>query len=313
MKLLAFNILLQITIFINRIILICNKRLNKSNLYGNKIYVLFLIECKLWEVYMLNKISLYNVNNSQIQSFKGHEHAEQNNLNTKQKATILASSALGMTPVIATLAHRKGFSLNPVRIAKTPIKDWAIFKYSPKGKYIHFGPAEIIATAIGSVVGGFIGGSIVDKDNISAKKREVVNQVLGNVLVPVGCVGGGAKIYKKYADKIESIIPQIKSPKQSAQIFNKVLKSIPNGVCTLGLLGLGLYLGNKVSNFLNEHIYHKKVDRNMKFTDCAPHVDDVCMAVSMMNEDSPFAAKLERVIPLALLVPGYETGTAREH
>ena len=84
MKSIAFNILLQITIFINRIILICNKRLNKSNLYGNKIYVLFLIECKLWEVYMLNKISLYNVNNSQIQSFKGHEHAEQNNLNTKQ-------------------------------------------------------------------------------------------------------------------------------------------------------------------------------------------------------------------------------------
>lgn len=259
---------------------------------------------------MINKISLNNINNT---SFKGQEHNSSNNLSTKQKATILASSALGMTPVIATLAHRKGFSLNPVRIAKTPIKDWAIFKYSPKGKYIHFGPAEIIATAIGSVVGGFIGGSIVDKDNISAKKREVVNQVLGNVLVPVGCVGGGAKIYKKYADKIESVIPQIKSPKQSAQIFNKVLKSIPNGVCTLGLLGLGLYLGNKVSNFLNEHIYHKKVDRNMKFTDCAPHVDDVCMAVSMMNEDSPFAAKLERVIPLALLVPGYETGTAREH
>lgn len=310
MKSIAFNILLQITIFINRIILICNKRLNKSNLYGNKIYVLFLIECKLWEVHMINKISLNNINNT---SFKGQEHNSSNNLSTKQKATILASSALGMTPVIATLAHRKGFSLNPVRIAKTPIKDWAIFKYSPKGKYIHFGPAEIIATAIGSVVGGFIGGSIVDKDNISAKKREVVNQVLGNVLVPVGCVGGGAKIYKKYADKIESIIPQIKSPKQSAQIFNKVLKSIPNGVCTLGLLGLGLYLGNKVSNFLNEHIYHKKVDRNMKFTDCAPHVDDVCMAVSMMNEDSPFAAKLERVIPLALLVPGYETGTAREH
>lgn len=310
MKSIAFNILLQITIFINRIILICNKRLNKFGYHGNKVYVLFLIECKLWEVYMLNKISLNNINNT---SFKGQEHNSSNNLSTKQKATILASSALGMTPVIATLAHRKGFSLNPVRIAKTPIKDWAIFKYSPKGKYIHFGPAEIIATAIGSVVGGFIGGSIVDKDNISAKKREVVNQVLGNVLVPVGCVGGGAKIYKKYADKIESIIPQIKSPKQSAQIFNKVLKSIPNGVCTLGLLGLGLYLGNKVSNFLNEHIYHKKVDRNMKFTDCAPHVDDVCMAVSMMNEDSPFAAKLERVIPLALLVPGYETGTAREH
>lgn len=259
---------------------------------------------------MINKISLNNINNT---SFKGQEHNSSNNLSTKQKATILASSALGMTPVIATLAHRKGFSLNPIRIAKTPIKDWAIFKFSPKGKYIHFGPAQIIATAIGSVVGGFIGGSIVDKDNISAKKREVVNQVLGNVLVPVGCVGGGAKLYNKFANKIESYIPQIKSPKKSAQIFNKVLKSVPNGVCTLGLLGLGLYLGNKVSNFLNEHIYHKKVDRNMKFTDCAPHVDDVCMAVSMMNEDSPFAAKLERVIPLALLVPGYETGTAREH
>lgn len=309
MKSIAFNILLQITIFINRIILICNKRLNKFGYHGNKVYVLFLIECKLWEVYMLNKISLNNVNNP---NFKGHDHHEQKDLTSKQKATILASSALGMTPVIATLAHRKGFSLNPVRIAKTPIKDWAIFKFSPKGKYIHFGPIQIIATAIGSVIGGFIGGSIVDKDNISAKKREVVNQILGNVLVPVGCVGGGAKLYNKFANKIESVIPQIKSPKKAAQIFNKVLKSIPNGVCTLGLLGLGLYLGNKVSNFLNEHIYHKKVDRNMKFTDCAPHVDDVCMAVSMMNEDSPFAAKLERVIPLALLVPGYETGTAQE-
>ena len=235
------------------------------------------------------------------------------NKERKIKAGVAVTSALGVATALAHISKKQGFSLNPSRIAKTPIKDWAIFKFSPKGKYIHFGPAEIIATAIGSVVGGFIGGSIVDKDNISAKKREVVNQVLGNVLVPVGCVGGGAKLYNKYANKIESIIPQIKSPKKSAQIFNKVLKSVPNGVCTLGLLGLGLYLGNKVSNFLNEHIYHKKVDRNMKFTDCAPHVDDVCMAVSMMNEDSPFAAKLERVIPLALLVPGYETGTAREH
>ena len=80
----------------------------------------------------------------------------------------------------------------------------------------------------------------------------------------------------------------------------------------MGLLGVGIFLGNRVSNLINDKMYHKKVDRNIRATDFAPHLDDVCMSVSMMNQSSTFGSKLGRVIPLALIVPGYETGTAQE-
>lgn len=256
----------------------------------------------------MNTLSINNYNTPTF----GHNHT-QSNLSTKKKAVVLASSAAGMTPVMAVLAKRKGFSLNPVKIFKTPIKDWALLKYAPKDKAIQFEAPQIIAVATGSVAGGFVGGSIVDKHNIKAKKREVLNQLLGNVLVPVGCVASGAMLYEKYADKIEGAMPQLKSTKKAAKVFNKVLQKIPNAATTLGLLGVGIYLGNKVSNFINDKMYHKKVERNIKATDFAPHVDDVCMAASMMNKESSFGAKLGRIIPLALLVPGYQTGIAQKN
>lgn len=255
-------------------------------------------------------MNISTVNNCN-QHFTGHESKK--NLSKKQKAIILGSSAAGMAPVLTVLAHRKGFSLNPAKIIKTPLKDMAIFKYAPVEKSIEFEAPQIISVAGGSVAGGFIGGAIVDKSNIKAKKREVLNQILGNVMVPVGCVWLGAKGYNKFADKIEGAMPQINKNTKSAKIFNTVMKKLPNGLTTLALLGVGIYLGNKVSNLINEKLYHKKVDRNIKATDFAPHVDDVCMAASMMNHDSTFGSKLARIIPLALLVPGYETGTAQEN
>jgi hypothetical protein len=77
-------------------------------------------------------------------------------------------------------------------------------------------------------------------------------------------------------------------------------------------LSVGIFLGNRVSNLINEKLYHKKVNRNICPTDFAPHLDDICMATTMMNKESSFGAKLGRIIPLALLVPGYETGTAQD-
>lgn len=255
---------------------------------------------------IINKVSVNN-----YQNFKGHD--SETNMTRKQKAVVLASSAAGMAPVLAVLAKRKGFSLNPVKIIKTPIKDWAIFKFAPEGKYIKFEGPQIIATAAGSVAGGFIGGALVDdKSNLKAKKREVLSQILGNVMVPVGCVAGGAKLYNRFADKIEGAMPQFKSSKKFVKGINKFLTKLPNAATTVALLGVGIYLGNRVSNLINEHLYHKKVERNIKPSDFAPHVDDLCMAATMMNEGSSFGAKLGRVIPIALLVPGYQTGIAQD-
>jgi len=262
---------------------------------------------------MINKISAYNTSNSNNIKFKGHHHDAHNDMTAKQKGVILASSALGMAPVLAVLAKRRGFSLNPVKLLKTPVKEWALFKYAPKEKAIQFEAPQIISVAAGSVAGGFVGGALVDdKANLKAKKREVLSQLLGNVLVPVGSVWAGSTLYGKYADVIEGAMPQIKSVKKIPQFINKCLQKLPNAAATIAFLGVGIYLGNKVSNLINEKLYHKKVERNIKASDFAPHVDDLCMATSMMNKDSLFGAKLGRVIPLALLVPGYQTGIAQD-
>ena len=61
-------------------------------------------------------------------------HVDMQPLSWKDKSVIAASSVVGMLPVIAFWAHRSGFSLNPAKILKTPVKDWAIFKYKSNGK-----------------------------------------------------------------------------------------------------------------------------------------------------------------------------------
>lgn len=266
---------------------------------------------------MINRISATNTNAYQTGNmtknvgFKGH--GADTDMNKKQKAIVAGSAIAGMTPVLMVLAKRKGFSLNPIKILKTPIKDWALFKYKPLNKVIEFEAPQIMAVAAGSIAGGFAGGALVDdKKNLRAKKREVLSQYLGNITVPVGCVWAGAKMYNKYEEKIVGIMPQLKSSTKAAQNFNKVMKVIPNAGLTALFLGIGIYCGNKVSNLINEKLYNKKVERNIKPSDFAPHVDDLCMAISMMNKETSLGSKLGRIIPLALIVPGYQTGIAQE-
>ena len=240
-------------------------------------------------------------------------HSDRTNMSRKQKNVVAASAIVGMTPVIMVLAKKKGFSLNPKKIINTDIKDWAIFKYSPAEKAIDFGdPINIIVTAAGSVAGGFIGGSLVDNKNIKAKKREVLSQMLGNVLVPITTVWLASKAFGKYQNRLEEGMYQIKSEGKAVKTLNRILKKIPQAGATLAALGVGIFLGNKVSNYINEKLYHKKVERNIRATDFAPHVDDLCLATTMMSPNSTFGQKLGRVIPLALVVPGYQTGIAQD-
>ena len=233
------------------------------------------------------------------------------------KIGVTATSALGVATALAHISKKQGFSLNPSRIAKTPIKDWAIFglysKKHPERKLLEQEGEEIIELASASVLGGLLGGiAFDDKKHRKAKLKEAVNQLLGNVLVPIGCVWSASKLYKNQKANILKIVPQIKETGKASKIFNETLKAIPGSVATLAALGCGIFAGNKVSNFINEKIYHKKVERDIKATDFAPHLDDVCLATSMMNKESTFGSLLGRFIPIALLFPGYETGSAQE-
>ena len=276
---------------------------------------------------MLDKVNNTNIDNSKYflnmprcvnknSSTFTHSYLEHEDLSPKQKAIILGTTALGMALPLAFWSKRAGFSLNPVKIFKTknPFKDWALLKYKPSNKILEYDDAaKIITIATGSVAGGYAGGMLVDKEHSRAKKREVLSQLLGDVIVPITCVWAGAKTFKHFEKPLQSLMPKLKDAEKGfKKVLNTISENIPNAIATLGSLGVGIIAGNKVSNEINEKLYNKKVERGIKASDFAPHVDDLCLSISMVNSGSEFGTKLGRIIPLALLVPGYETGTARE-
>jgi hypothetical protein len=233
------------------------------------------------------------------------------------KAGVIATTALATGCALAHIAKRQGFSLSPSAIKKTPVKDWAVFslydKKHPNRKEIELEEKEILELASASVMGGLAGGLLFDdKQYKKSKIRETVNQLLGNVAVPIACVGAVSRLYKHFKPQILSIIPQVKETGKFTHNFNKALQGIPFSIATIVSLGAGIVAGNKVSNWLNEEVFHKKLDRKIKKTDFAPHVDDVGMAVSLMAEKSKGASVISRVVPAFLCVPGYEVGTHRD-
>ena len=235
----------------------------------------------------------------------------------KMKVGVAATTALATGCALAYIAKRQGFSLSPSVIKKTPVKDWAVFrlydKNRPDRKLIELEEKEILELATASVAGGLAGGLLFDdKQYKKSKIRESVNQLLGNVAVPVACVGAVSRLYKKYKPQILAKVPQIKETGKFSKNFNKVLRGIPFSIATIVSLGGGIFAGNRVSNLLNEKVFHKKVDRKIKGTDFAPHVDDLGMAVSLMAEKSKGASFITRIVPAFLCVPGYEVGTHRD-
>lgn len=235
------------------------------------------------------------------------------------KSVAFLSSAAGTAAILTLLAKKQGFSVSPKTIAKTPIKDWIIFKIAnknqPDRKLLKIEEKEIFYLASGSVVSGLIGGSLYDKDNFNAKLREGITQIAGNVLVPVAFVGGASRIYKKHESKIKSIMPQFKNPdaKKFIGSTNKFIKNIPAVLVTAVALGFGIVTGNKVTNFINEQFFGQKRERKIKTTDFAPHVDDLCLAVTLMgSKNSPLATSITRTVPAFLTVPGYQVAKAQE-
>lgn len=256
----------------------------------------------------------------------GHRHRRKNKepVSNTLRYGVLATTLTGVGTALAFISKKQGFSLKPSKIARTPVKDWAIFKIynkkHPERKLLELEEKEIITIAASSVAGGLAGGLIFDKKhNRKAKFKEALNQMLGNVLVPVAFVGGGARLYDKFKKPILSHVPQIKTNNlkdwklKLTKGFNKFLKIIPSAGITIASLGAGIVAGNKVSNFINEKVYHKKVDRKIRGTDFAPHVDDLSMAITLMADKSPVSTMITRTVPAFLCVPGIETGKAKEY
>lgn len=160
------------------------------------------------------------------------------------------------------------------------------------------------ALTAGSVSGGLIAGGLADKkENFGAKIRESVIQVVGNIATPLVFVVGGLKLFEKFGeDKLDKAL-------KLSEKMKGVPKVIVSGLC----LAAGLYAGNKVGNSVNHHVFHNDEERKIKLSDLSPQIDDGCVAASIVASTGKIGEYVGRIIPAAMLVPGFSTGVAQEH
>lgn len=231
-------------------------------------------------------------------------------LDKSSKRKILATSALGTSAAFAIISHKQGFRVS--KLAKTPVKDWALFKIKEGSLKIE--EKEVLALAGGSVAGGLAGGAMFDKkENFNAKTQEALSQLLGNVSVPIACVSLAARLYRANKDTILKHVPQIKGEdKGFVKFANRSLKALPPVALTGAALGAGIIAGNRVCNFINEKLSGKKVERGIKGSDFAPHVDDLCLAITLMSPGTVVGDAISKTVPFFLTVPGYQTGIAQK-
>lgn len=211
-------------------------------------------------------------------------------------------STLGVVASLAVLAKfdkSKSYTINPLKMFRGKLKDSYIFSTKYKTK-------EIVTIGAGSILGGLIGGTILgDKKDLKSKVRESIVQI-ANITFPIAIVealsSGGTALSEKLMPnwcKSENLV------KQAVTKFPAAAGAIT------GLL-TGMYIGNKVSNKLNEKIFKKKENRPIAYTDFSAHVDDIGVAATFVAPNNFITKTISRLIPPALIVAGYETGTRKE-
>jgi len=209
----------------------------------------------------------------------GHSYkSKENNYKPSQKAVIASTTVMGVLASLALLAKGEKYSLKPSKMFKN-IKESYLMKKDFEAK-------EVISMGIGSCIGGIVGGCVVDKnkENRKAKLRESIMQI-GNVSIPI------LTVYL---------------------LVEKLFKSTSKGIRAFVGLG-GVFAGVAIANFLmnrlNNLLFNEKSGegRKMKFSDFAEHPDDVVVAANYIAKGN-FVHKLGRIIPIALLIPGWEVG-----
>lgn len=223
---------------------------------------------------------------------ENHENAP-----TKLKIGVFLSTLTGVGIAMAMVFKGKGLSFkNP----KDFIKNLRTITYKEDEM-----PGLVAKLAIGSVGGGLLGGILFDKkENIKAKLRESVIQIVGNIATPLGCVYGGNKLYEKFAEA--KVMEKFK--------LGSKFKELPKiGVGAICLVA-GIISGNKIGNFINKTAFNCDEKRTLKLTDMSPHIDDVATAATFaIPGQNPVGMFLQRIIPAALMISGYSVGTEREH
>lgn len=217
----------------------------------------------------------------------------------KVRIGVLLTTAAGVAIAMARTFKKKELPMNNI---KDFFHNLAHIKYDNEKNEVEWLVGRL---AIGSVGGGLAGGLLLDKkENRKAKYREAIIQLVGNILTPLACVDLGMKGFNKFID------PKL----QKALKLSEKTRSIPGMAASAGLLGVAIILGNKVGNYLNAKLFRVNDKRKLKLTDMSPHIDDACLALSLVPSEnsSTIGTYLKRIIPAALMIAGYSTGTAQK-
>ena len=165
---------------------------------------------------------------------------------------------------------------------------------------------KIVTIGAGSILGGLVGGRLFgDKKDSNARLREGIVQI-ANITFPIAIVEalsyGGTKLSSK-------LMPNWS---KSKNFFKQTVTKLPPAAGAMVGLLTGMYLGNKFSNKFNEKVFNKKDNRPIEWTDFSAHVDDIGVAATFVAPDNIITKGISRLIPAALLVAGYESGTKKE-
>lgn len=211
--------------------------------------------------------------------FKGSAKQRDPEYTIGQKATVLATTALGVATSCAILAKCAKYSLNPKNMFKNIKKSYlGTVKYEIK---------EVIGIGAGSCLGGLAGGYLIDKnkENRKAKNREALMH-FGNISIPIVTVG-------VLVDKVF----------ENAKPLQKTVA---------GLIGVtaGIFLANVIMNKICNILFQDKSnERGVEITDLPAHLDDAVVSAGYIFPKSKLVHGLGRIIPLALMVAGNEVGT----
>lgn len=265
-----------------------------------------------------DSLNSYTRNKDYSHHRKNHHRKYDEMGNKIIKTEVFLSTLAGVGTALAIIAKKQGFSLNPKKIFSQHPKDWAIFKIvkesDKKAKDLKFHEPEIIGIGAGSVLGGLAGGCIFDdKKHRKSKLKESVNQMLGDIMIPLAFVAFPTRKYKAFEALAQKETKHLKLKGLSEFIQDNKLLNIICPVLVSGVsLGAGIIAGNRTSNLINEKVYGEKVERKIKATDFAPHLDDVCLAVTLMaGPQSVIGSVISRFVPAALSVAGNEVGNTK--
>lgn len=217
----------------------------------------------------------------------------------KRKVGVGVCTALGVATSLAVLAKcdkNKNYSLSLKKILSTPLKD----TYLGSAK---FESKEVISMGLGSCIGGLVGGALYDKrkEDLTPKLQEGIVQIV-NISLPIMFVEGLSKLGAKVTNSMAGWASK-------GGLLRKVAAESPKVAGSMIGLVSGMYIGNRLSQKINKHVFNKKEDdRPVKLKDFSAHIDDICLAATFVAQGNPLTKAVSRIIPLALCVAGNETG-----